>query len=127
MSLRDDAQVTLSDLKPQERKNFKSIVTTLTSRSKPEDQSELFRSELRSRFRKKDEPLTEFAQDIKRLVRLACPNTDVDVRATLGRNAFKDSLGDPDIKWAVHQGKPKSIETAVKLALVFEAFRGSRK
>lgn len=127
LSLRDDAQVTLSDLKPQERKNFKSIVTALTSRFEPEDQSELFRSELKSRFRKKDEPLTEFAQDIKRLVRLAYPNTDVDVRATLGRNAFEDSLGDPDMEWAVHQGKPKSIETAVKLALEFEAFRGSRK
>ena len=61
LSLRDDAQVTLSDLKPRERKNFKSIVTALTSRFEPEDQSELFRSELKSRFRKKDEPLTEFA------------------------------------------------------------------
>ena len=127
LSLRDDTQVTLSYLKPQERKNFKSIVTALTSRFEPEVQSELFRSELKSRFRKKDEPLTEFAQDIKRLVRLAYPNTDVDVRATLGRNAFEDSLGDPDMEWAVHQGKPKSIETAVKLAFEFEAFRGSRK
>ena len=127
MCLRDDAQVTLSDLKPQERKNFKSIVTALTSRFEPEDQSDLFRSELKSRFGKKDEPLTEFAQDIKCLVGLAYPNTDVDVRATLGRNAFEDSIGDPDMEWAVHQGKPKSIETAVKLALEFEAFRGSRK
>ena len=125
LSLRDDAQVTLSELEPQERKNFKSVVTTLTSRFEPEDQSELFGSELKRRFRKKDEPLTEFAQDIKSLVRLAYPNTDVDVRATLGRNAFEDSLGDPDMEWAVHQGKPKSIETAVKLALEFEAFRGT--
>ena len=127
LSLRDDAQVTLSDLKPQERKNYSSIVTALTSRFEPEDQSELFRSELRSRFRRKDEPLTEFAQDVKRLVRLAYPNTDIDVRDTLARNAFEDSLNDADMEWAVHQGKPKSIETAVKLALEFEAFRGSRK
>ena len=77
LSLRDDAQVTLSDLKPEERKNFKSIVAALTSRFEPEDQSELYRSELKNSFRKKDEPLTEFAQDIKRLVRLAYPNTDV--------------------------------------------------
>lgn len=127
LSLRDDAQVTLSDLKPEERKNFKSIVAALTSRFEPEDQSELYRSELKNRFRKKDEPLTEFAQDIKRLVRLAYPNTDVDVRSTLARNAFEDSLGDPDMEWAVHQGKPLTIESAVKLALEFEAFRGSRR
>ena len=37
LSLRDDAQVTLSDLKPQERKNFKSIVTALTSRFEPKN------------------------------------------------------------------------------------------
>ena len=61
LSLRDDAQVTLSDLKPQERKHYRSIVTALTSRFEPEDQSELFSSELKSRFRKKEELLTEFA------------------------------------------------------------------
>ena len=37
-------------------------------------------------------------------------NTDVDVRSTLARNAFEDSLGDPDMEWAVHQGKPLTIE-----------------
>ena len=98
VSLRDDAQVTLSDLKPQERKNFKIIIAALTSRFEPQDQSELNRSELKNRFRKKDETLSEFAQDIKRLVRLAYPNTDMDVRATLARNAFEDSLGDPDME-----------------------------
>ena len=90
----------------------------------PEDQSELFCSELKSRFRTKKEPLTEFAQDIKCLIRLAYPNTDVDVRGTLARNVFEDSLNDSDMEWAVHQGNPKTIETAVKLALEFEAFRG---
>ena len=60
-------------------------------------------------------------------MRLAYPNTDVDVRSTLERNAFEDSLGDPDMEWAVNQGKPLTIESAVKLALEFEAFRRSRR
>ena len=59
-------------------------------------------------------------------MRLAYQNTDMDVRAFLGRDAFEDSLRDPDMELAVHKGKPKTIETAVKLALEFEAFRGSR-
>ena len=126
LSVRDNAQVTPSDLKPQEWKNFKTVVAALTCRFEPEDQSKLYRSEVKNMFRKKDETLTEFAQDIKRLVRLAYPNTDMDVHATLGRNAFEDSLRDPDMEWAVHEGKSKTIETAVKLALEFEAFRGSR-
>ena len=54
-------------------------------------------------------------------MRLAYLNTDVDVRSTLARNAFEDSLGDPDMEWAVHLGKPLTIESAVKLALEFEA------
>ena len=33
---------------------------------------------------------------------------------------LEDSLGDPDMDWAVHEGKSKTIETAVKLALEFE-------
>ena len=45
----------------------------------------------------------------------------------MARNAFEDSLGDPDMEWAVNQGKPLTIESAVKLALEFEAFRGSRR
>ena len=95
---------------------FKTIVAALTSRFEPEDQSELYRSDLKNRFRKKDETLTEFAQDIKRLMRLAYPNTDMHVSANLGRNALEDSLRDPDMEWAVHQGKPKPTETAFKLA-----------
>ena len=40
LSLRDDAQVTLSYLK--ERNNFKTIVVALTCRFEPKDQSELY-------------------------------------------------------------------------------------
>ena len=126
-SLIDEPAVTLSDLKSQERKNDRSIVTALTSRFEPEDQSELFHSILKSRFHKKEEPLTEFAQDIKHLVRLAYPSTDVDVPNTLTRNAFEDSLNESDMEWPVHQGKPKMIETAVKLALDFAVFKGAEK
>ena len=74
VSLRDDTQVSLSDLKPQVRKNLNTIIAAPTSRFAPEDQSELYRFELKNRFRKKDETLTEFPQDIKRLARLAYPN-----------------------------------------------------
>ena len=84
LSLRDDTQVPLSDLKPHERKNSKTIVAAITSRVEPEDQSELYRSELKNMFRKKDETLTEFAQYIKRLVRLAYPNTDNGRPCNLG-------------------------------------------
>ena len=58
------------------------------------------------------------------MLRIAYQNTDVDVRGTLARNACEDSLSDSGMKWAVHRGNPKTIETAVKLALGFDAFRG---
>ncbi|MES9880090.1 MAG: hypothetical protein ABW185_04335 [Sedimenticola sp.] len=127
LCLRNDAQVTLSDLTPNERKRYRTLVAALSSRFEPEDQSELYRSELKNRSRRRDEQLTELAQDIKRLVRLAYPNTGSDVRSTLARDAFEDALCDPDMEWAVHQGKPASVEAAVKLALEYEAFQSSRK
>ncbi len=41
----------------------------------------------------------------------------------VARDAFEDALCDPDMEWAVHQGKPASVEAAVKLALEYEHFK----
>lgn len=39
---------------------------------------------------------------------------------------FIDALNDHDLEWAVLQGKPHSIEDAIKLALEYEAFKRDR-
>jgi hypothetical protein len=51
----------------------------MTKRFAPENQTELYRSQIDARIRKKGETLPELAQDIKRLVRLAYPNAPVEV------------------------------------------------
>ena len=51
----------------RERKNFKTIVAAFTSRFEPEDQSELYQSKLKNRFRKKGKTLTELLKILNAL------------------------------------------------------------
>ncbi|KAK3604543.1 hypothetical protein CHS0354_000362 [Potamilus streckersoni] len=58
---------------------------------------------------------------------MAYPAAPVVVREQLARDCFLDALNDPEMEWAVHQGKPKSMDDAAHLALEFESFRSGRK
>ncbi len=128
VSLRGTAQGVLSDLRPEERKDYRSLVLALSSRFEPDNQAELHRAQLKNRVRNRGEALTELAQDIKRLTRMSYPQANAEIREQLAKEGFLDALCDPDLEWAVHQGKPNTVDEAVRLALEFEAFpRWSQK
>ena len=61
------------------------------------------------------------------LIRLAYPSANADVREQLSKDCFIDALNDHDFEWAVLQGKPHSVEDALKLALEYEAFQKGRR
>ena len=44
----------------------------------------------------------------------------------LSKDCFIDALNEYDLEWAVLQGKPHSVEDAMKLALEYEAFQRGR-
>lgn len=71
--------------------------------------------------------LPELAQDIRKLVRHAYPSATIEVREQLSKDCFVDSLNEHDLEWSVLQGKPKSIEDALRLALEYEAFQKGRR
>ncbi|KAL3881924.1 hypothetical protein ACJMK2_028310 [Sinanodonta woodiana] len=127
VSLRGNAQSVLSDLSHEQRRNYHDLVTALASRFEPDNQSELYRLEMKHRQRKRGESLNELAQEVKRLTNKAYPAAPVVVREQLARDCFLDALNDPEMEWAVHQGKPKSMDDAAHLALEFESFRSGRK
>ncbi|MES9884746.1 MAG: hypothetical protein ABW185_28200 [Sedimenticola sp.] len=127
VSLRGSAQGVLSDLRPEQRRNYRSLVLALSSRFEPENQAELHRAQLKNRVRNKGEALTELAQDIKRLTRMSYPQASPEIREQLAKEGFLDALCDTDLEWAVHQGKPNAVDEAVCLALEFEAFQDGRK
>ena len=71
--------------------------------------------------------MQELATDIKQLVRRAYPQATIDLRDQISRDCFIDSLNEHELEWFVYQGKPKTVDEAMQLALEFEAFQAGRK
>lgn len=126
-SLRGAAQTVLSDLRPEQRRDYHQLVCALTARFEPTNQTELYRAQIKSRLRRKSESVQELANDIKRLVRRAYPQATNDLRDQIARDSFIDSLNEHELEWFVYQGKPKTVDEAMQLALEFEAFQAGRK
>lgn len=125
-SLRGQAQTVLSDLRPEQRKSFAHLVSALAARFEPQNLSEMHRAQLKGKLRKTDESLTELAQAIRTLVRKSYPIAVSETTETLARDAFIDSLNESEMEWAVHQGKPCTLDDALRLALEYEAFQIGR-
>ena len=81
---------------------------------------------MKGRQRRRGEPLAELAPDIKRLVRKAYPQSSVDEKEALARNAFTDAVNEADMEWTIFQGKPRGINDSLRLALEYEAFQPGR-
>lgn len=126
-SLRGTAQTVLSDLRPEQRRDYNQLVSALTARFEPTNQTELYRAQIKSRLRKKAESVQELATDIKRLVRRAYPQATSELRDQIARDCFIDSLNEHELEWFVYQGKPKTVDEAMQLALEYEAFQAGRK
>ena len=127
INFRGTAQGVLADLRHDQRTNFCSLSSALAARFEPVQQSELHRVTLKTRLRCENETLSELAQDVNRLVRLAYPSTTVDVREQLSKDYFIDALNDHELEWAVLRGKPESVDVALKLALEYESFLIGRR
>lgn len=121
-SLRGSAQGVLSDLDERSRHSFRQLRAALARRFGQENQTELFRAQLRLRQKKTDETLPELAQEIRRLVRLAYPTADEVVREALAKEGFLDALVGTDLKWQVVQARPPTLEEATRVAVELEAF-----
>ena len=125
-ALRGQAQSILSDLSLENRKSLSHLIEALTIRFKPENQMEIYQSQLKTRLRKKGEDLATLAQDLMRLVRKAYPSVSPEMKDKFAMDAFMDALNDSDLEWSVYQGHPKSLHDASKLAHEYEAFRMGR-
>ncbi|KXJ26789.1 hypothetical protein AC249_AIPGENE26432 [Exaiptasia diaphana] len=73
---------------------------------------------LANRSRLKDEKLPELAQAIRRLTRQAYPEAPQQLRETLARDYFMDA----DMRWRIHQSRPKTLNDALTVAVELEAF-----
>lgn len=106
-----------------ERHDFECLVTMLKSRFGSINRSEVFRAELQTRVRLRNESLPELAQAIKKLTRRAYPGTSPIVRDTLALDYFIDAINETDIRLRLREVGPKTIYEAENIAVRLEALR----
>ena len=98
------ARSVLSDIDVNDRRNYDKLVAELLTRFEPENQSEVYRAQLKGRLRKRSELLTELTQDVRKLARKAYPTVPVSARDELAADAFIDALNDVEMEWFIRQG-----------------------
>jgi hypothetical protein len=100
----------------------KDLIQLLRSRFGDKEQIERFRFELKTRRRKKGETIQALHQDICRLLALSYPGETGLLSQIVARDAFLDSLNDPEMRIRILEKDAKSIEEAYSIAARFEAF-----
>ena len=87
-------------------------------------QTELNHAKLRARLRRREETLPE---DIERLTRLAYPEAEETMVATLAKDQFIDALHDDDMQLKIRQLRPTTVQRALEIALELESYSMASK
>jgi hypothetical protein len=122
-SLRGQACQFLGTLPEESKRNYTRLVEALSRRFNSEGQSELYRVQLKNRFRLPNESLPELSQEIRRLVRLAYPEAPNNIIEILGKDYFVDAVNDGEIRWKIFQMKVKNLDEATAAAVEIESFK----
>ena len=122
-SLKGDARALLSELTSMERRDYGSLVNSLKLRFGSLNRSEIYKANLQTRSKRRDETISELAQSIKKLTRQAYPNAPFDIISTLARDHFIDALPESDMRLRLREAQVKDIADAEILALRLEAYR----
>ena len=122
-SLTGNARSLLSELTEEQRKDYDCLVQKLTARYGSENRAEVFRAQLKSRVKGKNESIAELAQAIKKLSRQAYPNATLDVIEALALDHFIDALSESEIRLRLREVGPKTLSEAESVAVRMEAHR----
>lgn len=126
-SLTGEARGLLNELSPADRKDYAKIVNILTIRFGSENKAEVFRSELQTRTKRRDESLPELAQSIKKLTRKAYPSASSNVIETLALDYFIDAIPFREVRIRLREVNPKTLSEAEKIAVRLDAVHVSDK
>ena len=127
-SLKGRAQQILWDLSATQLENYDDLCRSLLQRFGSENQSEVYKIELRNRRRGPRETLSDLMQDIRRLMVLAYSATTSDIWESVAINAFLEALDDPELALEIRKRGPTTFDNAYRDALLLEGFyRASAK
>ena len=121
------ARSLLNDLDSDGRRDYDTLIEKLRNRFGSVNQSEIYRTQLKSRTRHTGETIQELAQAIKKLVRQAYPGVNKEVIETLSLDNFIDAITDSEIRMRVRELSPKSLDEAEQICVRLEAYKVADK
>jgi hypothetical protein len=127
ISLRGSALTVLTNISPDHRGEYATLVAALSKRFGSAHQADLNRAKLRGRTRRRDENLPELAEDVERLTRLAYPEASTEMIEVLSKDQFIDALIDEDLRLRLRQNKPGTLNLALEQALELESIQLANK
>jgi len=101
--------------------SYSMLIKHLKNRFGTEGQSSLYRSQLRTRRRGKEETRQTLYHDINRMAGLAYPGKRSIHRELAAIDAFIDALNDSNLRMRVRDKEPKNFDHAFHIALLAEA------
>jgi len=93
------------------------LIKVLHSRHGSKQQTEQFWLELRARRRRKDEPLQDVCQDIRRLMYLASAHETGPLAEHISINHYVAALGDPNMRMHVMSRDPVMLKDALNYSI----------
>jgi hypothetical protein len=119
-SLDGSASTLLWELPPKCSEEL--LLEKLNNRFGNQEMVEKFRFELRTRRRRKGESIQALYHDIQRLLALSFPGETGTLSKIVARDAFLDSLADPEMRIRILDKGATTIEQAFAYALRYESF-----
>jgi hypothetical protein len=101
--------------------SYDQLVDKLKRRFGTQGQTTLYRSQLRTRKRRRDEPLQSLYHEVGRIVVLAYPGKSSEHRDAIAVDAFIDALDDECLELRIRDREPRDLDHALQIALILEA------
>jgi len=102
--------------------SLEKLTALLRSRYSGSRQADKYRMELRLRRRRPGESLSALHQDIRRLMALAHPTLQQEVREAIACDYFVDAMDDADFALKIRERAPPTLDEALQVALQLEAW-----
>ena len=108
-------------------KDYDALDKQLEYRFTPSNQTELYRVRLRERRQKASESLSESRQGNRRFTNLAYLTANTELRETLAKDQFVDSLISVDMGLKIKHARLISFNDTVRHAVALEVFNRAEK
>ena len=104
------------------RADFALATAAMRARFEPESKKELYMAEMQTSTKKRKEDWAAFGEELKLLADKAYPDLQEEARERLALNQYLARLDDPRLGFSVRQGKPATVDDAVRITLEMESY-----